>query len=251
MDAIFKALNDPARRAILDALRTKDGQTLTELEARFEITRFGVMKHLKILEDAHLVSTRRAGRFKHHYLNAIPLQEFIDRWIEPLLARPAAREFIDLKRQLEAPMPKPDFVMSTFIRCTRDALWEALTDPGQMARYHFLATRVVHEGDTYDYRSGDQPMLVTRTLEIEPKSRIVATFEPKWEGGGAPSRTVFLISAEGDHCALTLEHYDVTFPVVPGEGIHDGWARWAAGLKTWLETGEAVRFRQEPAETDA
>jgi DNA-binding transcriptional ArsR family regulator len=251
MDAIFKALNDPARRAILDALRAKDGQTLTELEARFEITRFGVMKHLKVLEDAHLVITHRAGRFKHHYINAVPLQEVTDRWIEPLLARPAVRDLIALKRQLEAPMPKPDFVMSTFIRCTPDALWDALTDPGQMARYHFLATHVCRDGATYEYRIGEHPMLVTRTLEIVPKSRIVATFEPKWEGGGAPSRTVFLISAEGDHCSLTLEHYELTFPVVPGEGIHDGWARWAAGLKTWLETGEAVRFCEERAGADA
>lgn len=250
MDAIFKALNDPARRAILDALRVRDGQTLSEIEARFQITRFGVMKHLKVLQDAQLVTTRRAGRFKHHYLNAIPLQEVIDRWIEPLLARPAARDLIDLKRNLENPMAKPDLVMTTFIRCTQDALWDALTDPDQMARYHFLATRVIRDGDSYDYRIGDDPMLVTRTLETRPKSRIVASFEPKWEGGGAPSRTVLVIAAEGDHCALTLEHYDLTFPVVPGEGVHDGWSRWAAGLKTWLETGQGVRFH-EPAEAGA
>jgi len=83
MDAIFKALNDPARRALLDSLRAKDGQTLTELEEQLDMSRFGVMKHLKVLEDAHLITTRKSGRFKHHYLNALPLQEVIDHWIEP------------------------------------------------------------------------------------------------------------------------------------------------------------------------
>lgn len=262
MDAIFKALNDPARRALLDSLRAKDGQTLTDLEAQLDMTRFGVMKHLKVLEDAALVIPRRSGRFKHHYLNALPLQEVIDRWIEPLLARPAARALIDLKTRLansnpkgDPEMSKPDFMMQTFIRCTQDALWDALTDPAKMADYHFLARRVERAEDTYTYYFPDgAPMFHAREIEADPKSRIISTFEPQWDGGGAPSRTVFLIEPEGDHCRLTLEHYDLTFPVVPGEGVADGWARWAAGLKTWLETGTATRFSapadavKEPAE---
>ena len=81
MDAIFKALNDPARRALLDSLREQDGQSLSDLEEVLAMTRFGVMKHLKVLEDANLIVTRKVGRFKYHYLNAVPLQEVIDRWI--------------------------------------------------------------------------------------------------------------------------------------------------------------------------
>ncbi|MBT8458031.1 MAG: metalloregulator ArsR/SmtB family transcription factor, partial [Alphaproteobacteria bacterium] len=88
MDAIFKALNDPARRDLLDSLRQKNGQSLSELEAQLDMTRFGVMKHLKVLEDASLIVTRKKGRFKYHYLNALPLQEVIDRWIDPFLAKP-------------------------------------------------------------------------------------------------------------------------------------------------------------------
>ena len=251
MDAIFKALNDPARRALLDSLRARDGQTLTELETQLDMTRFGVMKHLKVLEDASLVVTRKRGRFKHHYLNAVPLQEVIDRWIEPLLAKPAARAVIDLKSQLvgTTPMSKPDFVMRTYIRCTRDALWSALTDPDQMTAYHFMAAAVHRDGDTLIYEHPDgSTMMRARTLEADPKSRIVSTFEPEWEGGGAPPKTIFLLAEEGDHCALTVEHYDLTFPVVPGEGIHDGWARWAAGLKTFLESGDSHRFTSQPAE---
>ena len=71
MDSIFKALNDAVRREILDCLREDDGQSLADLEARFEMTRFGVMKHLRVLEDANLITTRKVGRFKYHYLNAL------------------------------------------------------------------------------------------------------------------------------------------------------------------------------------
>ncbi|MBV0912568.1 ArsR/SmtB family transcription factor [Anianabacter salinae] len=251
MDAIFKALNDASRRALLDALKLEDGQSLSDLEARLDMTRFGVMKHLKVLEDASLITTVKRGRFKYHYLNALPLQEVIDRWIDPLLAKPAARATLDLKSRLEGAKlmlddaKKPDLVMHTFIRCTRDALWDALSDPGQMSAWHFLSPKVVLEDDTYTYHTPDGGVMMRcRTIEATPKSKIVSTFEPEWEGGGAPSRTVFLIDEEGAHCRLTIEHYDLTFPVVPGEGVHDGWQRWAAGLKTYLETGEAVRFNQ-------
>ena len=97
MDHVFKAMNDPARRALLDALRAKDGQSLQELEAILDMTRFGVMKHLKVLEAANLVVPRKVGRFKYHYLNVMPLQEVFDRWVEPLLARPAAKSMTSLK----------------------------------------------------------------------------------------------------------------------------------------------------------
>ena len=139
--------------------------------------------------------------------------------------------------------PKPDFVMQTFIRCTQDALWDALNDPAQMSRYHFLAARVRLDEDTfvYEHDNGDT-MMKARTIEADPKSRIVSTFEPEWEGGGAPSKTIFLISVEGPHCSLIVEHYDLTFPVVHGEGVADGWSRWAAGLKTFLESGEVHKF---------
>ena len=145
-------------------------------------------------------------------------------------------------------MEKPDFVMQTFIRCTPDALWDALTDPVQMSSYHFLSpdVRKVDEAYVYHHPDGTE-MMTCRTLDLQPKSRITSTFEPKWEGGGAPSRTVFSITPEGDHCRLTVEHFDLTFPVVHGEGVADGWDRWAASLKTYLETGTATRFSEAGA----
>jgi len=244
MDAIFKALNDPARRALIDSLRATDGQTLSELEAQLDMSRFGVMKHLKTLQDAQLVVARKSGRFKYHYLNILPLQEVINRWINPLLA-PQAQAVTHLKARLERDNTKnrPDVVMQTFIRCSVDTLWDALTDAATMGNWHFLSPKVERSGDTLIYYTPDgHIMMKSRTLSLEPKSRIEATFEPNWEGGGAPSRSVFLIDAEGPNCRLTIEHYDLTFAVVQGEGVADGWTRWAAGLKTWIETGQGIRF---------
>ena len=81
MDAVFRALGNPTRRALLDRLRDRGGQTLTELEAGLGMTRFGVTKHLDVLEDANLVVIRKSGRRKYHYLNALPIQEAADRWM--------------------------------------------------------------------------------------------------------------------------------------------------------------------------
>ncbi|GFE65895.1 ArsR/SmtB family transcription factor [Litoreibacter roseus] len=246
MDVIFKALNDPARRDMLDTLRKRDGQTLSELETRFDMTRFGVMKHLGVLEDAKLITTKKVGRFKHHYLNALPLQEVIDRWIEPLLAKPAARDLLTLKSQLEGAADmteKPDFRMETYIRCTQDALWDALTDADAHANFNFMASRVERDGNALVYYTPDgSEMLVCTETQLDPKTRISSTFEPRWETDAKPSRFDYIIAAEGDYCRLTLEHYDLSFPVVEGEGIADGWVRTLAGLKTWLETGESVKY---------
>lgn len=248
MDAIFKALNDAVRREILDCLREDDGQSLADLEARFEMTRFGVMKHLRVLEDATLITTKKVGRFKYHYLNALPLQEAIDRWIDPFRAKPAARAVIDFKSRLEgtAQMPldsKPDYVMSTYISCTQDALWEALTDPQEGLNFHFMAERI--DGHMIDdkkqtYLSGDYAFLTLEVLLSEPKSRIEMRFAPAWDGPDMPSsRCVYLVEVEGDHCRLTIEHYDIP---AGQEGAADGWNRMAAGLKTYLETGQKARF---------
>ena len=140
-------------------------------------------------------------------------------------------------------MTKPDFVMQTYIRCSLDALWEALTDPAEIAKYHFITGLVTRDGDATEYEfAPGVPMLTCKDIRLDPKTRIEQTFEPHWENGGAPSRYVYLLKDEGAQCSLTIEHYDLTFPAVPGEGVADGWVRMAAGLKTYLETGEAVRF---------
>jgi DNA-binding transcriptional ArsR family regulator len=100
-DRVFKALADPTRRFLLDLLFAREGQTLTELESAVEMTRYGVMKHLKVLEEADLVVTRRSGREKLHFLNAVPIREVHDRWIDKYTERHVAA-LIDLKNELES-----------------------------------------------------------------------------------------------------------------------------------------------------
>ena len=100
-DRVFKALADPTRRFLLDLLFARDGRTLTELESGLEMTRFGVMKHLRVLEDASLVVARRSGREKLHFLNPVPIRLIHDRWIDKYTARQAAA-LADLKTELEA-----------------------------------------------------------------------------------------------------------------------------------------------------
>jgi DNA-binding transcriptional ArsR family regulator len=99
-DRVFKALADPTRRFLLDRLFKRDGRTLTELESEVEMTRFGVMKHLRVLEDAGLVVTQKVGREKLHYLNAVPIRLIHDRWIDKFTERRVSA-LTDLKRQLE------------------------------------------------------------------------------------------------------------------------------------------------------
>jgi DNA-binding transcriptional ArsR family regulator len=99
-DRVFKALADPTRRFLLDLLFTRDGRTLTELESELEMTRFGVMKHLKVLEDADLVITRRSGREKLHFLNPVPIRSIHDRWIDKYTERQASA-LTELKAELE------------------------------------------------------------------------------------------------------------------------------------------------------
>jgi DNA-binding transcriptional ArsR family regulator len=99
-DRVFKALADPSRRLLLDRLFTRDGRTLTELESELAMTRFGVMKHLRVLEDAGLVVTERRGREKLHFLNPVPIRLIHDRWIDKFTER-RVTALTDLKRQLE------------------------------------------------------------------------------------------------------------------------------------------------------
>ena len=141
MDAVFKALADPTRRGLLDELFERDGQTLSALEERLPMTRFGVMKHLRVLEEAGLITTRRRGRETLHFLNPVPIRLVHDRWVSKY-AEPWAAALSGLKRELEEEemkkLPEAGFqlpedsnvaVFETFIKTTPERLWEAITDP--------------------------------------------------------------------------------------------------------------------------
>src|SRR5438128_2285305 len=132
-DLVFKALADSSRRFLLDLLHKRDGQTLSELEWELTMTRFGVMKHLKVLEEAGLVITRREGREKLHFLNAVPIRLIHDRWISKY-AEPWAATLSQLKRRLEDTMEK---VFEIYIKTTPERLWAALTNPELRRKYSF------------------------------------------------------------------------------------------------------------------
>src|ERR1700739_1164701 len=139
MDEVFRALSDPSRRRLLDRLNRRNGQTLRELCAGLDMARQSVSKHLAVLEDARLVTTVRQGREKLHYLNAAPISEIAERWINRY-DQQRVDALSDLKHALEQPtMQKPAFVYTTYIRTTPELLWQALTDPAFTQRYWGVA----------------------------------------------------------------------------------------------------------------
>src|SRR3954447_12066862 len=134
MDDVFKALADPTRRSLLDELFGEDGQTLSALQARVPMTRFGVMKHLKVLEEAGLVTTKRRGREKLHFLNPVPIRLVHDRWVSKY-AEPWAATLSGLKKRIEEELMEK--VFEIYIKTTPERLWEAITDPEMRAKYSF------------------------------------------------------------------------------------------------------------------
>src|ERR1700693_6130151 len=128
MDDVFRALADPTRRSLLDKLFKQDGQTLSALERRLPMTRFGVMKHLRVLEKARLIETKRRGREKLHFLSPVPIRLVHDRWVSKY-AEPWAAKLSDLKHRLETPMERKTMekVFEIFIKTTPERLWEAMT----------------------------------------------------------------------------------------------------------------------------
>src|ERR1700745_3684824 len=135
MDDVFRALADPTRRRLLDELFKEDGQTISALEGRLPMTRFGVMKHLRLLEKAGLLVTRRRGREKLHFLNAVPIRLIHDRWVSKY-AEPWTAALSDLKQRLEKTMEK---VFDIYIKTTAERLWQAITDTEMRRKYNFGA----------------------------------------------------------------------------------------------------------------
>jgi uncharacterized protein YndB with AHSA1/START domain len=239
MDAVFKALADPTRRRLLDELFREDGQTQSALEQRLPMTRFGVAKHLRVLEDAGLVVTKRRGREKLHFLNPVPIRLVHDRWVSKY-AEPWAATLTGLKRRLEEEMEK---VFEIYIKTTPERLWEAITDPAQRARYSFgVVTRSDWTpGSTYEAKAGDGRIDIAsgENLEVDPPRRLVQSFNALWSDdvkAEGTSRVTWEIEPVGSSCRLTVAHDQLR------EGanaeLYGGWPMILSGLKTLLETGE-------------
>ena len=241
MELVFRALADPTRRALLDALFAQDGQTLVALHARFPMTRIAVAKHLGLLEDAGLVVTRRQGREKLHFLNPVPIRIVHDRWVSKY-TQTWATGLVDLKQELETRMEK---VFEIYIRTTPERLWAAITDPDVRARFHF-GNRIESDwspGSAYviTNRNAPGPLMEGENLEVDPPRRLVQSQLALWGEDVAAygtTRVTWEIEPVGDSCRLTVVHDQL--PADADAQLYGGWPMILSGLKTWLETGEKL-----------
>lgn len=259
MDAVFKALADPTRRELLDELFARDGQTLSELERQAPMTRFGVMKHLRVLEEAGLVTTQRRGRAKLHFLNPVPIRLAHDRWVSKY-AEPWAATLSTLKQTLEddamstvktvswadgtAPVAAGTAVFEVFIKTTPERLWEAITDPDQRRKYSFGAETRSDWTPGSAYRSsvpGAVDIASGTNVEVDPPRLLVQTFDALWSDevrAQGTTRVTWEIEQVGSSCRLTVTHDQL--PAGANAELYGGWPMILSGLKTLLETGELL-----------
>jgi DNA-binding transcriptional ArsR family regulator len=242
MDDVFKALADPTRRSLLDELFKEDGQSLSALEARLPMTRFGVMKHLKVLEEAGLVTTKKRGREKLHFLNPVPIRLVHDRWVSKY-AEPWAATLTGLKHNLEEKVMEK--VFEIYIKTTPERLWEAITSSELRQQYTFgvgiesdwtngSAYKAVHPSAGVTISEGEN-------LEVDPPNRLVQSFNAVWSDdvrAAGTSRVTWEIEKVEDSCRLVVTHDQL--PEGVNDQIYGGWPMILSGLKTVLETGEQL-----------
>jgi uncharacterized protein YndB with AHSA1/START domain/biotin operon repressor len=259
MDEVFKALADPSRRRLLDSLNAASGQSLRELCAGLDMARQSVSKHLAVLEAAGLVTTVWRGREKLHYLNAAPINDIAERWINRY-DQQRVHALADLKKALEeSPMDKPEFVYTTYINTTAERLWQALTDPAFTQRYWGVTvesdwkpgSEMTWEHDGVKNANPEQVV-----LESEPYRRLSYTwhtFTPEWAKANGfsdelqakvssepRSKVTFDIEPQGQKVKLTVVHDGFEPGSTVAEMVSGGWPQVLSGLKTLLETGDVL-----------
>ena len=242
MDPVFRALADPTRRGLLDELFERDGQTLGELEQRLPMTRFGVMKHLKVLEEAGLVVAKRRGREKLHFLNPVPIRLVHDRWVSKY-AEPWAAGLSALKTRLEEDVMEK--VFEIYIKTTPERLWEAITT-GELRQKYSFGVGVSSDwtpGSRYEAAHAAAGVAISEgeNLEVDPPRRLVQSFNALWSDevkAEGTSRVTWEIEPVGESCRLTVTH-DQLRDGANGE-LYGGWPMILSGLKTLLETGELL-----------
>ncbi len=248
MDEVFRAINDPNRRLLLDRLFANDGQTLGELcEHLPGMTRFGVMNHLRVLEEADLISTRKAGRSKLHYLNPVPIRLIHDRWISKYAA-PLVGGIARLKAHAEGGtvVSDPVHVYRSYIRAPLDDVWNAIVDGDQTVRY-FYGTRVKSgwdPGSDIRYEAPDGSVVADgEVLAIDAPHKLEMTFHARWDAeleAEGPVREVWLLEDADGLVKLTVELYDAAPGSKTLTDFTQGFPYIIAGLKTLLETGQPM-----------
>lgn len=246
-DLVFSALGSAVRRRILDLVRSDPGLTVLEIADGFEMSRFGVRKHLDTLVEARLLTVERDGRAKRHYLNAVPIQTIYDRWLTKY-SRLWAPALTGLKYRLEGDDPEMSdhrHRYEIYIRTTPEKLWEALTD-GEITRKYYYGAPVestFEPGDPILYKHHDDDsvtMISGEVIEAVPGKRLVHTFS--FHNDDPPSTVRYEIEENDGTCKLTLTHeFDEINKTY--RAVEDGWNPILSGLKTLLETGEPLRIR--------
>ncbi len=253
MEAIFKALADASRRKVLDALFEQDGQTLQALCRNVDISRQGLSKHLGVLEDAGLIVTEFRGREKRHYLNPVPIHEVTERWIAKYATAQLAAVSA-LKHALEGgDMSNDTFAYQTYIRAPIEKVWQALTSAEFTALY-FFATRVEstwEQGADVIYRYADGNVAVKgEVIAAAPPHELTISWHALYDDASAkeaPSRVAFTLDESDGQTRLRIVHDQFPENSVVLDSIAEGWPWIAAGLKSLLETGEALpRFDAAP-----
>jgi uncharacterized protein YndB with AHSA1/START domain len=253
MEPVFRALADVNRRKLLDRLFERDGQTLTELaDCLPAMTRFGVMKHLRLLEDAELITTRRDGRQKLHYLNAVPIRLIHDRWIgkyRKTRAAALAELKIDLEESnMRSVDTRPAQVYTVFIRAPKAKVWEAITKPEFTHRYMYgsepnTSWKVGSRLLWTDHASGKE-QVDGEVIEFDKPNRLVFSwivkYDPDLESEG-PSRVTFELSEADGLTKLTTIHDDFPSGSKVYENVAGGWPYILSGLKTLVETGSPMK----------
>ena len=248
-DAVFRALAHPARRRLLDSLFAEDGVPLTKLEQALpDMTRFGVMKHLRVLEAAALVSTRRVGRERRHYLNAVPIRQIHDRWLDRYRAR-AASVLLDLKTTLEEGTMEsfaPASMFTVFVKATPEQVWRAITESDFTQKYYYASTVESDwtPGSPYRYLVNGDEAIVGDVLESERPRRLVMSFDARWDehvAADPPSTITWEIADAGPGVVqLTVVHEGLLPASATLEQVLGGMPFILSGLKTLLETGEQL-----------
>ena len=248
MDEVFKALNDPGRRRLLDELFKRDGQTLGELcDYLPEMTRFGVMNHLRVLETAGVVTTRRSGRQKLHFLNPVPIRLVHDRWISKY-TEPRASSMAQLKTALEGgvDMAEPTHVYQVYINVHPKEVWQAIVD-GDLTQQYYYGTRVEstwEPGAAVRYLYEDGTVAADgEVIAVDAPNRLDMTFHARWDEdleAEGPVREAWIIEDAGGASKLTVELYDAAPGSKTYETFTGGNVYIVSGLKTLLETGASL-----------
>ncbi|MBB6734591.1 ArsR/SmtB family transcription factor [Cohnella zeiphila] len=248
---IFKALADPSRRTLLDLLHASDGRSLNELCAPLEMSRFGVMKHLNILEEAGLITTRKVGREKLHYLNTVPIRQIYERWVSKF-SEHWAMALTSLQDELESETNVANHtrhVNRIAIKATPEQVWQALTDPDKTSKFWF------HCSVRSTWEVGAPFELWCVDGEKKAEGKILALTAPNrlamsWRflvipdaAGDAPSRITWEIDPHAELPGVTLVtvvHDEFENAARTAGILENGLPIVLSGMKTFLETGSTL-----------